>query len=373
MIYLDNSATTQTRKEVADYVAKYSVESFFNPSAVYAPAIKVHNDLDMARQRLMKLLNANDGKIIFTGSATEANNLVLNGLARKNKKILVSNGEHPSIYETAKNLLNSGFKVEFIALNKDGSVSLDDLKAKMSTDVGLVSVIHVSNETGAINNVKEISSIVKNINKDCLVHYDGVQAFGKLKVDVFNSGIDLYTMSSHKIHGPKGVAALYLNSQINLKPHILGGGQEFGLRSGTENPAGILGFVMAAELMYQNFEIKREHIKSLKEHFINSLEKSGLKYIINGNENCIDNILSISFLGVKGEVLLHSLEKHEIYVSTGSACSSKHVGNRVLSACGLNNKQMEGNIRFSFSEFNTVEEIDTTINALKQEIDNLIG
>ena len=373
MIYLDNSATTQPRKEVVDFISKYSFENFFNPSSVYQPAVKVKLDLDSARKRMLTLLNADLGdKVVFTGSATEANNLVLNGLARKNKKILVSLGEHPSIYETAKNLANNGYNIDFIALNKDGTINLKDLESKLSQDINLVSIIHVSNETGAINDIRQISKLIKSKNPTCLLHCDGVQAFGKVGVNVFQDNIDLYTVSSHKIHGPKGVACLYFNKNVNLKPHILGGGQENGLRSGTENPAGILGFVMAGEIMYENFDARIKHLKEIKQHFINELEKTDLKYQINGDlANTVNNILSVSFFGIKGEVLLHFLEKYEIYVSTGSACSSKHVGNRVLTAMGLKNEEMQGNIRFSFSEFTTISDIDTTIRALVTEIHKL--
>ncbi len=373
MIYLDNSATTQPRKEVVDFISKYSFENFFNPSSVYQPAVKVKLDLDSARKRMLTLLNADLGdKVVFTGSATEANNLVLNGLARKNKKILVSLGEHPSIYETAKNLANNGYNIDFIALNKDGTINLKDLESKLSQDINLVSIIHVSNETGAINDIRQISKLIKSKNPTCLLHCDGVQAFGKVGVNVFQDNIDLYTVSSHKIHGPKGVACLYFNKNVNLKPHILGGGQENGLRSGTENPAGILGFVMAGEIMYENFDARIKHLKEIKQHFINELEKTDVKYQINGDlANTVNNILSVSFFGIKGEVLLHCLEKYEIYVSTGSACSSKHVGNRVLTAMGLKNEEMQGNIRFSFSEFTTISDIDTTIRALVTEIHKL--
>ena len=373
MIYLDNSATTQPRKEVVDFISKYSFENFFNPSSVYQPAVKVKLDLDSARKRMLTLLNADLGdKVVFTGSATEANNLVLNGLARKNKKILISSGEHPSIYETTKNLANNGYNIDFIALNKDGTINLKDLESKLSQDINLVSIIHVSNETGAINDIRQISKLIKSKNPTCLLHCDGVQAFGKVGVNVFQDNIDLYTVSSHKIHGPKGVACLYFNKNVNLKPHILGGGQENGLRSGTENPAGILGFVMAGEIMYENFDARIKHLKEIKQHFINELEKTDVKYQINGDlANTVNNILSVSFFGIKGEVLLHCLEKYEIYVSTGSACSSKHVGNRVLTAMGLKNEEMQGNIRFSFSEFTTISDIDTTIRALVTEIHKL--
>ena len=260
VIYFDNSATTQTRPEVADLVAKYSVENFYNPSALYNPAIKVKLDVDNARKTFLNLLNADKSdRIIFTGSATEANNLILNGLARKDKKILVSLGEHPSIYEVARNLQNQGYKVDYVSLNKDGTLDFKDLQQKLTEDVGLVSFIHVNNETGAINDISAISKLVKGKLPNCLVHFDGVQAFGKVLLHLKQDNIDAYTISSHKIHGPKGVACLYLKNGINIKPHILGGGQESGTRSGTENPAGIIGFTKAAELMYTNFDKKRHN------------------------------------------------------------------------------------------------------------------
>ena len=369
MIYFDNSATTQTRVEVAQLVAKYSVEKFFNPSSIYNNAIEVKKDLDNARNTILKLLGANkNDKMIFTASATEANNMVLAGLSKKNKKILISSGEHPSIYEMAKNLMNNGYKIEFINLNENGTLDLDDLKQKLDDSVGLVSIIHISNETGAINDIAEIAKVVKENVPECLLHCDGVQAFGKVKLNLNRDKIDLYTISSHKIHGPKGVGGLYIKNGINIKPLILGGGQEGGLRSGTENPAGIMGFAYASELMYQDFENKRKHIASLKQYFIEGLRKLCIDFVLNSGEGTLDNICSVSFLGVRGEVLLHCLEKYEICVSTGSACSSKSIGNRVLSAMRQSNEIMLGNVRFSFSEFNTFDEIDKVLDALRKEI-----
>lgn len=373
MIYFDNSATTKTREEVADFVARYSVDNFFNPSSIYGPAIRVKRDLNDARARLLGLLGAkSDDRIIFTGSATEANNLLLNGLARKNKKILISKGEHPSVFEVVKNLGNAGYKVDFVDLNADGTLDTQDLERKLSPEVGLVSFIHVSNETGAINDIANVTKIIKRAVPDCLVHCDGVQAFGKIKINITNLGIDVYTMSSHKIHGPKGVAALYTRNGIVLKPHILGGGQENGLRSGTENVPGILGFVLAAEMMYQDFEAKRAHIDALWDYFVAELAKTNLDYHINSTPTGLKNVLSVSFMGVRGEVLLHCLEKYDIYVSTGSACSSKAVGNRVLAEMKQSAKLMQGNVRFSFCDSNTFAEIDDTIRALTKEIPTII-
>ncbi len=369
MIYLDNSATTQTRPQVAKVIAEYSVDNFFNPSSIYAPAIKVKLDIDGARQRFLTMLGANqEDRIIFTGSATEANNLVLNGLAKKNKKILVSAGEHPSVFQTAQFLKAQGYMVDFVNLKADGTVDTDDLLAKLDTQVGLVSIMHISNETGAINDIGAINKIIKTKAPQCLFHVDGVQAFGKVRVYVAKYNIDAYTISAHKIHGPKGVACLYLRKGINIKPHLLGGGQEGGTRSGTENPAGIMGFVLAGEMMYQDFEAKRQHIRQLKEYLLDKLSQTGLEYQLNSPLGTLDNICSVAFYGVRGEVLLHCLEKYDIFVSTGSACSSKSVGNRVLSAMGQQNNQMQGNIRISMSEFTTQSDIDVLIQALQVEV-----
>ncbi|MBR4270967.1 MAG: cysteine desulfurase [Clostridia bacterium] len=374
MIYFDNSATTKIRPEVADFIHEYSINHFFNPSSVYGYAVKVKNDILDGKQRMIKLLQGNQNdNIIFTGSATEANNLALIGSSRKNKKILISKGEHPSVFETAKNLVNSGFEVDFIDINKDGTLSIEDLKAKMSAEVGVVSVIHVSNETGAINDLKQIGKVVKSINKSCIFHSDGVQAWGKIKENLLDWQVDMYTMSAHKIHGPKGVAALYVKSGINLKPIIFGGGQENGLRSGTENPAGILGFVLASELMYADFDKKRKHIDGLKKKLLTLLDESGLKFVLNSSDLALSNIVSISFPMIRGEVLLHSLEKYDICISTGSACSSKKIGNRVLNEMKLASELLLGNIRVSFSEFNTESEVIDFVNAVKKEISTLIG
>ena len=365
MIYFDNSATTKTYAEVAKYVCDCSQEMFYNPSSVYAPSIKAKNALNNARTTLLKLLNAStNDNIYFTGSATEANNIVLNGLARKNKKILVSIGEHPSVFETAKNLKNNGFDVEFIELTKAGQVDVEKLLSKLDETVGLVSFMHVSNETGAINDIESISKLIKQKNPQCLVHCDGVQAFCKIKVNLKNACVDAYTISSHKIHGPKGVGALYIKKGVNLKPTIFGGGQEFGIRPGTENLPSILGFVKAAEIMQNNFENNFKHVLEIKNYMIDLLKQKCTDFVLNSSDNSSPYILSVSFKGVKGEVLLHSLEMEEIYVSTGSACSSKLSGNRVLSSMGQSQSVIDGNIRFSFCETNTAQEVQKVVESL---------
>lgn len=373
MIYFDNSATTQTYEDVAKYVQDCSVNKFYNPSSVYGPAINNKNELNAARAKLLNLLGAMPSdSLFFTASATEANNIILNGLAKKNKKMLVSMGEHPSIFETSKGLKNAGFDVEFINLTPNGTLDVNDLEQKLDENVGLVSFIHVSNETGAINNIEEISKLIKQKCPKCFVHCDGVQAFCKVPVKLSNTMVDAYTISSHKIHGPKGVGAFYLKKGINLKPFIFGGGQEFSVRPGTENLPGILGFVMAAEKMCNSFNKNFEHTEELKSYMIEKLKERCSNFIINSEQTQTSPyILSVSFAGVKGEVILHSLEMENIYVSTGSACSSKLSGNRFLSAMGQKNADVSGNVRFSFCETNTKEEVDIVIECLQKTLDKL--
>lgn len=373
MIYFDNAATTQTYKEVAELVAKLSVTQFYNPSGLYKPAMETRKLLDNARENFCKMLGAdNMGKVLFFASATEANNFVLNGLVKKNKKVLVSMGEHASTYNTALNLSNLGYSVDFINITSDGLLDIEDLKNKLDENVGLVSFIHVSNENGAINDIYKISKLIKDYSPNCIVHCDGVQAFCKTPINLSLSDVDAYTISSHKIHGPKGVGALWLKKSLNPKPLINGGGQEFGLRSGTENVPGVLGFELAGKIMLENLSNNIQHITALKNKFIELLNKNCSDYIINAeNIDTVPNILSVSFLGVKGEVLLHLLEDNDIYVSTGSACSSKHVGNRILESMGRTVKQMEGNVRFSFCESNTLEEVETVVSVLKSSLEKL--
>lgn len=357
MIFFDNASTTKIYKEVAEFICNYSQDKFFNPSGIYKPSVEVLKDLTNARNELLSMLGAKDThKVLFTASATEANNYAIRCFVKKNQKVLVSEGEHSSIYECANYLRNNGFEVEFVKLTSDGTTDLNDLKQKLTSDVGLVSVIHASNETGAVNNVKEISNLIKSTCPNAIFHVDGVQAFCKIPVSLANLGVDLYTLSSHKVHGPRGVGALIINNKLTPKPLILGGGQENGLRSGTENTANILGFIMAAKIMQQNLSNNTTHIEKLKQTLLNEIKD--LPFVLNGNiKNSLPNILSISFGGVRGEVLVHMLEEDEVYVSTGSSCNSKHTGNRVLLSMGKSKTEEMGNIRISFSEENTLDEV----------------
>ena len=373
MIYFDNSATTQALEEVAKLQYDYNKEMFYNPSSVYAPAVAIKSELNSARAMLMNYLDApRDGKVYFTSSATEANNIILNGLIKKNKKALISMGDHPSVYEVAKNLKNQGYDIEFIKLTKEGLLDIENLKSLMSKEVGFVSFIHISNETGAINDLTEISKLIKEISPKCIIHCDGVQAFLKVPFSLSETSVDVYTVSSHKIHGPKGVGAFYIRNGIKLNPSIFGGGQEDGIRPGTENAPAILAFMLACRIMAEKLQGNYTHALELKNLMLKTLGENCTDFSINSlNAPTSPYILSVTFGGVKGEVLLHALEKRGVLVSTGSACSSKISGNRILQAMGQPAEIIEGNIRFSFSEQNTQEEVIMAVNYLAEELSKL--
>ena len=355
MIYLDNASTTKCKESSAEIIRNALVEDYFNPSAKYVEAFNEFKKLEEMRAELLSLVNASPANysVVFTGSATEANNLVLNSSMNKHNLNLISAGEHASIYETAKNLKQNGYDILLVKLTADGEIDLADLKAKLTQKVAFVSIMLVSNETGAINDIEKITKLVKTANPKALVHVDAVQGFCKVKINVAKWGIDYLTLSSHKVEGPKGVGALVYKKTAKLVPHILGGGQENGKRSGTENLPSILGFINSAKELIADIDSNYKTVKDFKLNLIKSIKthakEASVEYLINGNpETGSPYVLSISFLGVKAEVLLHTLEKLGILVGTGSACNSHHSGNRVLSEMGRTQSEIEGNIRLSF-------------------------
>jgi cysteine desulfurase len=374
MIYLDNAATTKPYDSVLDILKTYNSKYYFNPSSIYKEGFEVKTALKQARQVFCDLLHANLNEIFFTSGATEGNNLFLQGAISSNKKeeFVFNCGEHSSVYEIANFIRSKGYTVHFAKLLENGQVDIEHLKTLINANTKLVSVMHVSNETGAINDIKQITSIVKQINKKTLVHCDGVQAFGKLEVNVKNLGVDAYVVSSHKIHGPKGVGAIYIKENINIKPLILGGGQELGLRSGTENVAGIIAFSYSAKQMVEKLKKNYEFVSNLKKLFINNIKDLPDFKVISSNSSS-PYILSLSIANIRGEILLHLLQKRGVIVSTGSSCSSnsKRAGNRVLEEIGLSKDEVLGNIRISFSEFNTEEEILQAMKIFKEEIEKL--
>ena len=358
-MFFDNASTTKIDDEIIDRLSDFNNEYFYNPGALYADGLKSKNKLEEFRDEMLSCLQSENGKIIFTGSATEANNMALFGTLKKNtKKILISVGEHPSVYNTALEIKNRGYDVDFVKLDKTGKVDIEDFKSKMTKDVDFVSIMNVSNETGAINDIAKLVSIAKNINPKVVFHSDGVQAFGKIDVNVDDIGVDMYTISAHKIHGSKGVGALYIKNGVAVKPIIFGGGQESNLRSGTENMIGIFTLVEASKIATQNLKKNYEYVLNLKNYFLKKITESNLNCHLHSFEDNSPYIVSISFLGCRAETLLNKLSDYGISVGNGSACSSKKKNNRVLENMGLTEKDVESNLRISFSKFNTLEEID---------------
>ena len=364
MIYLDNASTTPMSSKALKTYEKYAVSEFFNPSAIYDKAVIVNQKINDTKQKIKNTLGAIDGDVVFTSSATEANNLAIFGCLKSNfRKVVLSSAEHASVYNVGKVLEAKGVKVEYCPLSQSGEVDYEQLENILDENTDLISIIHVSNETGAINDLKRINELRNKKCKHAIFHADGVQAFAKINVNLSYLGVDMYTISSHKINGPKGVAALYFKKGIHLKPQIFGGGQQDNLRSGTENVPAIMAFGTAIDEIgdiKQNFD----YVKHLRESFISNLGDIAIS--VNQCQNYSPYILSVCFRGVNGETLVHMMEQHEIYMSTGSACSSHSKGNRVLSAMSIPDNIVKGCVRISFSKFNTIEEVEQASKTLKQ-------
>lgn len=356
MIYLDNAATTRMYEELLSIYKEFGCDNFFNPSALYRNSLDVAVRIRQSKAVLAEFLGANQNEIIFTGSATEANNMALRGAVRANLGIVISAGEHPSIYNTAVSLKNNGISCEIIPLSKNGQIDQEKLYNYLSQNkVSIVSIIHASNETGAINDIKNIAYNIKRISPLTLFHSDGVQAFGKIPVK--NLGVDLYSFSAHKIKGPKGIGALYIKKGVHLNPIITGGGQENNLRSGTENVVNIVAFSKAAQLFYNQYDFDK--MLELKKIFIDIIkaEIDDIIFTLSDNYSTMPHIISMIIPNIKGETLLHMLESKDILIGLGSACSANSRGNRVLQALGFTPKQTESAIRISFSPDNTIDEI----------------
>ncbi|MBQ8468794.1 MAG: cysteine desulfurase [Clostridia bacterium] len=361
IVYLDNAATTKPFDEVCKIFCDCQT-NFYNPSALYDVAVSTKKKIESARTHIAELLGGENGRIVFTSGATEADNMALNIVKfREGKDLVVSVGEHPAIYEKAKQMERTGVKVLYIPLDSNGRVDINALDNIITKNTLLVSVMMVSNETGAINDIKSITKKAKQINPNILVHVDGVQAVGKIKIDLMDLGVDLFTISAHKIHGPKGIGALWVKDKINIVPTIYGGGQENGYRSGTENVAGILAFDYALTKVVKDLKENLKKVENQRNVLLNQLNLHGISYKLNSSDS--PYILSLSIPGLRGEVLVHSLEKYKIYLSTGSACSSKKPDNRTMIAIGRTPEEIKGTIRISFSAYEEydMQEVGTTI------------
>lgn len=372
-IYLDNSATTKPYDEVIQYIFDVSRNNYGNPSSLHTKGIEAENLVKLARSRIAEVLKVDSREICFTSGGTESNNMAILGYLKANpragKHIVTSQIEHPSVLEVYKQLASEGYRVDFIPVDTNGIVRLESLKEVLDSDVSLISIHHTNNETGSVQPVEEISALRNQICPSAVLHVDAVQAFGKAVINPKSCGIDLLSVSSHKIHGPKGVGALYIRKGIKIKPILLGGGQESTLRSGTENVPGICGFGLAAKIITEKPEENYTKVKAVKEYLKSRICEEFPEAVINSPSNASPYIENISFPNLKSEVLLHHLEQKNIFVSTGSACSSRKTHqSHVLKAMNVGPKYIDGAIRISLSAFNQVDDIDELTAALKEII-----
>lgn len=369
-VYFDNGATTIPYDEVISVVADTMKNNFGNPSSAHGLGLKAEKKLTEAREAIAKTLNCSKDEIIFTSGGSESNNFLIKGFVQSGAHIITTVIEHPSVLNTFKELEELGCKVTYLEVDSNGRVPLEFLKSSINNDTRLVSIMHVNNEIGVIQDIEKIGALIKEKSPRVKFHVDAVQSYGKLKIDIKKAQIDLLSVSGHKFHGPRGVGFSYIKKGLVPKALISGGGQEKTFRSGTENLAGIVGLMEAADIMHKNIDTNFARVKELKEYFIDTLGSiKDIRVNSPSEEFFTPYILSVSFLNVRGEVLLHMLEEKGVFVSTGSACSSKGRGDSsVLKSIGLKNDEVKGTIRFSFSEFNTKEEVDYTIEVLEKSL-----
>lgn len=381
-IYLDNSATTKATEKVKEIMMKVLLEDYGNPSSMHRMGIRAEQYMKDASSAIAKTLKVDAKEIIFTSGGTESNNLALIGTAMANKRrgnhIITTRIEHPSVHQTLVYLEENGFEISFAPVDHTGKLIKEKLYELIKDNTLLVSIMYVNNEIGAVQEIAQLAADIKARKKDVLFHVDGVQAFGKYQIYPKRMGIDLFSFSGHKIHGPKGIGALYVNEKVKIKPVLFGGGHQRGLRSGTENVSGIAGLGQAVVELYQDFDQKMERMYQLKQQFllgVSTIEGASVNGIpaectgafeIELIKQTAPHIISVSFQGVRSEVLLHALEDKGVYVSSGSACSSHHpTPSMTLTAIGLTKDLLESTIRFSMSEFTTKEEIDYTLEQLR--------
>ncbi len=368
-VYLDNSSTTKQYDEVTDTMLKYMREDFGNPSSLHKLGLTAEKAVKKARGQVARAIGVGDDEVLFTSCGTEADNTAITGAARagkrRGKKIITSEIEHPAVLETFKELEEEGFKPVYIGVDKGGFIDTEQLKSEIDDDTVLVSIMHVNNELGTVEPIEDAAAM----KGKALFHTDAVQSFGKLKIPTKN--VDLISVSGHKIHGPKGMGALAIKKGVNIKPFIVGGGQERNMRSGTENTAGIAGLGAAAEITSANRDKNYAHMDEVRKYLMDGIADEIKDVQINSpQEHYCPSVLNVSFLGTRGEVILHTLEQSDIYVSTGSACSSNKSSGRshVLKAAGLSDEAIDGAIRFSLSELNTIEEMDYVLVRLKKAV-----
>lgn len=372
-VYLDNSATTMPYKEALEAYVYASENVWANPSSLHSAGLEAEKLFRASKQTVSKILSCDEKEVFFTSGGTESDNTAILGYARANRKkgnrIICTSVEHPAVLEAVSLLEGEGFDVVYTGVTSEGDLELASFEKALTPDTILVCAMHVNNEVGSIFPIEKLKPIMKVKSPKAALFCDAVQSFGKLVIKPEKLGIDMLSASSHKLHGPKGTGLLYIKKGLNIKPLIVGGHQQMNMRSGTENTASVYAFSKACEISYKNLTEKQEHIKNLKEHLKNRIFSEMENVYLNGSDRCIENILNISFPGVRSEILLHSLEAHGIFVSSGSACSSnKPSPSKTLTEMGKDRNLIDSALRFSFSEFNTIEQIDYTADKLKEEV-----
>lgn len=372
--YLDNSATTRCSRAAAELMMKLLTQDYGNPSSMHNMGVIAENYMVDARKKIARTLKVQEKEICFTSGGTESNNLAIVGTAEANKRngmhVITSAIEHPSVSNTMAYLEGHGYEVTYLPVDGYGRISLEELEEAIRPDTILVSLMQVNNEIGAIEPIAEAGEIIKNKNPETLFHVDAIQSYGKMRIFPNKMKVDLLSVSGHKIHGPKGSGFLYIKDKTKIHPIINGGGQQKGLRSGTENVPAIAALGVASEEIYTDFDAKIDHLYSMRNHFVEEAIKiPGVTVNGDTDHNSAPHIVSVSVEGVRAEVLLHALEDKQIYVSAGSACSSnKPAVSRTLKEIGLRNELLDSTIRFSFCVNTTVEEIDYALEEMGKMI-----
>ena len=366
-VYLDNSATTRCLPSVAALMTKIMCEDYGNPSSMHRKGVESEQYIRHAKEIIARTLKVQEKEILFTSGGTESDNIALIGTAfanfRSGNHIITTKIEHPAILQTCAYLETQGFEVTYLPVDSNGIICLADLEKAMTNQTIIVSIMHTNNEIGSVQPIAEAGALIKRINPNTVFHVDAVQGFGKFRIYPKKMNVDLLSVSAHKIHGPKGVGFLYMNEKVKVKPILYGGGQQKGMRSGTENVPGVAGMALAIDEIYKDFEEKTEYLYAIKDRFIKGLE--GLEGVkVNGltGRDSAPHVVSVSIAGIRSEVMLHALEDRGVYVSAGSACASnKPATSATLKAIGVEKQYLDSTLRFSFSVLTTEEEIDYTL------------
>ena len=372
--YLDNSATTSCSPAATQKMVELLTQDYGNPSSMHMKGVIAEKYITEAKKKIAKTLKVEEKELFFTSGGTESNNLAIIGSALANKRagmhVITTKIEHPSVTNPFIWLSENGFEVTYLGVDQYGQIQLDELKIAFRPDTILVSIMHVNNEIGALQPIEAAGKVIKDINPKCLFHVDAIQSYGKMQIFPKKWNVDMLSVSGHKIHGPKGSGFLFIKDKTKVKPMIHGGGQQKGMRSGTENVPAIAGLAVAAEEMYRNLDENRNHLFALRDYFIKEVEKlDGVSVNGKKDHDSAPHIVSVSIEGVRAEVILHTLEDRNIYVSAGSACSSnKPAISSTLQSIGLKKELLDSTVRFSFSIHTTKEELDYALEVMCQTI-----